>query len=229
MAKLIVIPDCHGQEHWKMVRNKVEEVDFVIFLGDYWDHWTTGFNRQMSNFRQIIKFKLKHKDKVKLLWGNHETSYLLGERASGYQYNNSFDIEGILRIKKSLIDVVFIQDDWIFAHGGVSKEWIKVAGIENDVNRINQLFKDRPNFFRFVGPDSYGDNLNEGPLWIRPGSLKKTAIANFNQCIGHTEVMDGNVPVLIEHNNNGKLLLIDSPKHNCIIELDTKTGDYKRI
>lgn len=229
MAKLIVIPDCHGQEHWKIAKSVVEEVDYVIFLGDFWDHWTTGFNRQMSNFEQIIKFKSKHQDKVKLLWGNHETSYYLGEQASGYQFNHSYEIEEALKTAQSFFDIVFIQDNWILAHGGVSKEWLKVCAIDNDVTRINQLFKDSPHYFQFVGPNEYGDNPNEGPLWIRPDSLKKTAISGFNQCIGHTEVWNENVPLLIEHSNNGKLLLVDSSKHNCIIQLDTKTGVYKRI
>lgn len=227
MAKVIVIPDCHGQEHWKIARKAIYEADFVIFLGDYWDHKTTGFNRQMSNFKQIIQFKLKYKEKVKLLWGNHDISYFLNEQASGYQIYNAYEIIEMLNSVQSLLDVIFIQDNWIFAHGGVSKEWLKVCGIDNDITKINQLFKERPGFFCFVGPDNYGDNLNEGPLWIRPDSLKKTAIENYNQCIGHSP--NENAPLLMEHDNTGKLLFVDSPKHDCIIKLDTIKGDYIRL
>jgi hypothetical protein len=82
-----------------------------------------------------------------------------------------------------------------------------------------------------VGPDGYGNNFNEGPLWIRPEALKKTALDNWNFVCGHTEINnnESKAPVAINHNNNGKIILADTSGHNNIFEIDTITGEYRMI
>jgi len=229
--KVIVVPDPHQTTHWRKVRDHIDSVDKVIFLGDYFDTWKNKWPHQINNVSNIIKFKKDYPDKVCLCWGNHETSYYLDEKCSGYQHDRSFDIEEFLRKHNELFEVCFIFDNWIFAHGGISKKWIEVCGIDSDINKINQLFKERPGYFRWVGPNGYGNNYNEGPLWIRPIALAEVAIDNYNQCVGHTEVNSMNVkpPIKWKHQNNGDLLLVDSHEHDCIIELDTITGEYKLI
>ena len=227
---IIVIPDVHGQEHWKKAKNLINDADKIVFLGDLFDHWTTGFNRQMSNAMQIIKFKLQNKTKVCLCWANHDTSYYLDEECSGYQYNLAFDIKDFYIKHKSLFEVVFVFDNWIFSHAGVSRQWMKRCGI-NSVNEINDLFKTKPGFFKWTGPDRYGDNHKEGPLWIRPNALLETALDNWNFVCGHTEIDEkrSKIPLELEHKNNGRIILIDTPKHNCIIEIETTTGEYRLV
>jgi len=229
-VKIITVPDPHGQEHWKKARKLIDEVDKIVFLGDYWDHWTTGYNRQLSNFIQILKFKKKHPDKVVLLWGNHDTSYYLDERCSGHQPGVAFDIYQMLKVHNNLFDVIFIADKWIFVHGGVSKDWMRHAGMK-DPSEINQMFKERSGYFKWVGPDGYGNNQFEGPLWIRPGALRKYALDGYNFAVGHSEINTDNAtpPVKLEHNNGGFILLSDCPKHNCLVKIDTETNEYERV
>ena len=225
--KIIVIPDIHGQEHWKKAKTKIDAVDKIVVLGDLFDHWTTGFARQMSNAGQIMKWKLQNREKVCLCWANHDTSYYLDEECSGYQHNFAFDIREFFRKHKMLFEVVFIFDNWIFSHAGVSREWMRCCGIKSP-HEINELFKLRPDFFRWAGPDGFGNNYNEGPLWIRPGALLKTALDNWNFVCGHTEVNENKTkaPLVLEHENGGRVILIDTPRHDCIVEIDTVTGEY---
>jgi len=225
--KLLIISDPHGTNHWEKIKKlDLNKIDKIIFLGDYFDSFTIGFNRQMSNAKQIIKFKLANREKVCLCWGNHCTSYYLDERCSGWQHMHTFDIEEFFRINKILFEVAFIFDKWIFTHAGVSKEWMKCSGIKKPTE-INDLFKSRPNFFRHVGPDPFGQNPNEGPLWIRPQTLQDYALRGWNQCVGHTAV----VPAPAEYIsiNDDKLLIVDAPTYDCFVELDTETDKWKVI
>jgi metallophosphoesterase superfamily enzyme len=228
--KIIVVPDVHGQDHWKKAKDKIDAADRIVILGDFFDHWTTGYGHQMSNAREIVNFKLQNKDKVCLCWANHDTSYYLDERCSGYQYDFAFEIQEFFRKNKVLFDVVFIFDNWIFSHGGISKEWMKCSGIKSPY-AINELFKNKPNYFRWVGPDAYGNNYNEGPFWIRPEALKKTALDNWSFVCGHTEVNDNETkaPIAFNHENKGKIILVDTPGHDNIMEIDTITGEYRII
>jgi len=36
-------------------------------------------------------------------------------------------------------------------------------------------------------------------------------------------------PLVLEHENNGRVILIDTPRHNCIVEIDTATGEYRVV
>lgn len=225
--KCIIIPDVHGTEHWKKTKELIDSVDKVIFLGDYFDHPTIGFNRQISNARQIIYYKNKFPEKICLCWGNHDTSYYLGDECSGFQVANYEEIKWFFKKHESLFNVVYVYDNWIFSHAGVSKLWMNIANVA-DLSGINTLFKNDKKYFFWQGYDNYGDDPRESPLWIRPASLQDVAVDNYNQVIGHTKEING---ILTEklHKNNGKLVLIDSPKHKNIIMLDTMTGEYGLI
>jgi hypothetical protein len=215
--KIAVIPDQHQRSYWKKIMPRINEFDKIIFLGDYFDDWKNKWQHQMNNFQSIIDFKKKYPDKIILLWGNHETSYYFDERCSGYQAEYAIYITTTLKRNNDLIDVVAVYDNWIFAHGGVSEAWMKCAGIKN-VSEINQLFKERPNHFRWVGPCSYGNNFNEGPLWIRPDALMKNAVKNYHFCVGHTEDTEP------KKSTKDKQIFVfcDTSYHNYLTIIDTK-------
>jgi len=221
--KIIAIPDIHQSEHWKKTIKLINSYDKIVFLGDIFDTWTNQWPKQMGNAKEIIKFKRSNPEKVCLCWANHDTSYYLDERCSGYQPTHAIDIKEFFDENKNVFDVCFIFDSYIFSHGGVSYKWMRSAGIK-EPQEINQLFKERPNFFRWVGPDGYGNNLNEGPLWIRPGALIRTAIKGYNQVVGHTESDDNPRERLSD--NKDSLIFIDTGKHDKIIELDTETKKW---
>jgi hypothetical protein len=216
---IAVIPDQHQRSYWKKIIPRINEFDKIIFLGDYFDDWKNKWPHQMFNFENIVEYKKKFPDKIDLLWGNHETSYFLDECCSGYQSEYAICIEKKLKLNEGLLEVISVYDNWIFAHGGVSAAWMKRACIEN-VSEINKLFKEKPDYFRWVGPCPYGDNFNEGPLWIRPQALKKNAVKNYHFCVGHTEFP---TPKTL---NYGEQLFVfcDTKYHNYVTIIDTKTN-----
>jgi hypothetical protein len=221
------VPDIHQSTHWrKLLKIELDTIDKIVFLGDYFDCWENEWPHQGENFEAIIQFKKAAPDKIDILLGNHDTSYFLDERCSGYQHHRAIDIKGTIKNSIQFMQAVSVYDNYIFSHAGVSYKWMRCAGIK-ELSQINQLFKERPNFFRWVGPNNYGDNTNEGPLWIRPASLLKTSVKGFNQIVGHTEVD------LLRYKKSPysgmDVLCIDSQAHDNIILLDTETGNWEKI
>jgi hypothetical protein len=217
MIKVAIIPDVHGTHHWEQIIPRKDEFNKIIFLGDLVDNWKNIWPDQIKNLYRIIRFKRDNPDKVDLLWGNHDTSYYLDEHCSGFQPEREFDIWQAFDTNKKFFEVIAIYNNWIFSHAGISQVWMKFCGIKSP-QEINQLFREKSNFFRWVGPDGYGNNKSEGPLWIRPEALLKTAIKDYNQIVGHTEFRISPQP--FETHNKDKIICIDSPDHNFIYEIE---------
>jgi hypothetical protein len=221
--KIALITDIHGSTYWRRIQKNIDIYDKIIFLGDYFDSWTNECPEQMDNAWNIILFKKQYPNKIDLCWANHDTSYYLDERCSGYQEKYAKDIKMFFNRNKELLDVVYIYDDWIFSHAGVSAKWMSCVGIKTP-EEINPLFKERTNFFKWVGPNGYGDNANEGPLWIRPESLMNNALKNYNQAVGHTELQDGPKVIIKEEQ---KFVFTDTREHNYLTIIDTETDEVE--
>jgi len=217
--KIAIISDIHQTTHWEKIIKQKSNFDKIIFLGDEFDCWTNKWPLQMENAENIIKFKIDNCDKVDLCWSNHATSYFLDEQCSGYQKTHAIDIKEFYNKYKHLYKVIYVYDNWIFSHGGVSAIWMKHCGLKN-INEINSLFEEKPNFFRWVGPNNYGNNANEGPLWIRPDALSDNFINDYNQVTGHTENI---LPKIMKVKKN-LLVLCDTHHHNYITILDTESS-----
>lgn len=77
--------------------------------------------------------------------------------------------------------------------------------------------------FSFCGIDCYGDDVTQGPLWVRPTSLELDS-AFDKQCVGHTASKEG--PYV--SNNNGKhFLYTDTVGNNKCVELVTNNGSFE--
>jgi len=220
-VKICALPDVHGSDNWRKASVLLDAFDKMIFLGDYFDAWENKWPSQMNNAKKIIQLKKEYPHKVFLCWGNHDTSYYLNEQCSGYQLEHAADIEEFLGNNKDLLESACVFDNWIFCHAGVSAAWMACAGIRKP-EEISMLFKENPNYFRFVGPDMYGDNYNEGPLWIRPESLMPNAVQKYNQCVGHTE--QGISPAVMRKGGY-QYVLTDTRKHDYITIIDTATDE----
>lgn len=105
--KLLIIPDIHGRRFWKHdIDEHLDEVDHVIFLGDYLDHYTyekDPFKEEgnelilckdeLPNLEDIIELKKKYPEKITLLLGNHDMHY---------KSLTFYEISGSSRFNKSL-------------------------------------------------------------------------------------------------------------------------------
>jgi predicted phosphodiesterase len=222
-VKVLAIPDPHGFDHWKTVIDRVGEFDKIIFLGDYFDSFTVSHAKQMVNFQDILAFAGAYQSKVELCIGNHDLAYLTGQRCSGYQREHKKAIKEILLKNLDRLNVVYRHGDWLFSHAGFSKLWMKEQGLQNPES-ANGLLRRRPSALGWVGPDMFGDNPDESPVWIRPNSLIMNGVDGFNQCAGHTEIKPELEPKGIVQSGN-KYLFVDTEGHNEFATIEV-SGDF---
>ena len=194
--KTVILGDIHGRDCYKQIIVD-EQPDRVIFIGDYFDSYD-GYTaaEQMFNFEQIINFKLSGKAEVIMLIGNHDYHYMRGvtEHYSGYQHGARPAIEQLLYDNRSHLQMAYGMNGFLFSHAGISTEWLKNNGYDNESNLIdwiNDMWKYKPNVFNFVGYNPYGDSEFSSPIWIRPKSLQRanrdTLRDQFIQVVGHTQ------------------------------------------
>ena len=222
--KIAVISDIHQSVFWRGIIDKKDDFEKIVFLGDEFDCYENEWPFQMINAENIISFKKSCPEKVDLCWSNHAVSYFLDERCSGFQRGHAAEIKEFYIKNKDLFNVIYIYDNWIFSHGGISAGWMKCSRI-NKLSEINQFFREKPGLFKWVGPDNYGNNPNEGPLWIRPESLIANHVPDFNQITGHTE---NNEPKVVKSNNQF-LVFSDTYKHDFLTILETRDNSVEFV
>jgi len=193
--KILAIGDTHGKNFWEGLKNLIEEYDKFIFLGDYFDSFDIEPIIQLDNFNKIIEFKKLYSDKVELLIGNHDYHYFpsIREEYSGYQPTMRFDYQNALTeaYNKGLLNVCYKHDIYLFSHAGLTKSWCTNNNIDinNIVDSVNDLFKYSPLKLGFtIGGNLsyYGDDITQGPFWVRPNSLYRDALDFYIHVVGHT-------------------------------------------
>lgn len=214
-----VIGDIHGRQVWKeFVTNEL--VDKWIFIGDYFDSRDKDLtaSAQINNFNEILAFKEANMEKVIILIGNHDFHYIRGvnEQYSGHQSFSSLVISEVIEkaINKRLMQVCHLEDGYLFSHAGLTKNWCReVMGhdeftIDNDfINLINETLIYKPKAFCFrVGRNfsDFGDDITQGPIWVRPKSLLQNMVHGVTCVVGHTPVDNINIKPL-----NSNIILID--------------------
>jgi predicted MPP superfamily phosphohydrolase len=203
--KLVAIGDIHGRSIWQQIVEQ-EQPDIAVFMGDYFDSFDIPGLDQIYNFQNIIQWKLDNPQcQVIMLIGNHDFHYMpiCSEKYSGFQRALWPEIGRVLEDKRHHLKMAFKYDDLVFSHAGISPEFLlnNKWGEQDMVEFLNDLWYFQPHKFKFADngyghSDPYGDDVFQGPLWIRPKSLmkacqdvKKTMI----QVVGHTEVKEVDV------------------------------------
>ena len=203
--KLLVIGDVHGLPTWKAVVAACPDADHVLFVGDYLDAFDVSSEDQIRNLEEIIAFRQNAPAGfVTLLIGNHDYHYLsyVSDRFSGYD----FATQRVLRERvdelvknKTLVAGAYV-DGRLYTHAGVTKTWASDwdidAAPEDLPGALNELLFHRPRAFTFQPPQTYadydptGDSIWQGPLWVRPRSLRADAYCG-GQVFGHTVLPKG--------------------------------------
>lgn len=217
--KQIIIGDIHGHDTWKRIIDREKEFDRIIFLGDYHDSFSKSSKTIANNFKEIVGLKNGLKDEVILLCGNHDYHYIdnVETKFSGYRP----ELRGMQKdmllelIQNDTIQLCFKdENNRLYSHAGFSRTWWrenvrKEMNLETVDRDINILFKTDLTPFNFIygrGCGLYGDDPENGPLWIRPYSLYEDAIGGIDQIIGHTQPKD---PIIIKSKQNTNIYLND--------------------
>ena len=202
----IAIGDIHGRQNWKGIVNaEFDRVDRIIFIGDYFDSFNIPVLDQIENFKDLIQLKRDYPDKIILLTGNHDLHYIssVNEHYSGKskRYDYIIEMDCVLpAIQDRSLQLCHIENDFLFTHAGVTQTWLKETGLVSDLENLEQLLNDelyyRPGTFRFrhvhemqLHNSRTGNNIWQGPLWVRPQSLLMDKILGYTQVVGHTEML----------------------------------------
>lgn len=139
--KILCIPDIHGRNFWRqIIADNIGKVDKIIFLGDYLDPYQEEIEENpelmeceyfgdsknlLSMLNDIVSLKKNEPDRYILLTGNHTDSYIWSKfhAATRTDYKNWEKYHKFFLENLEYFNLVWIEDDTIFSHAGISKGW----------------------------------------------------------------------------------------------------------
>ena len=120
--KTITIGDLHGRDTWKSINP--DDYDKIIFIGDYLDSFDILPVIILHNLKEIIEFKKQYPDKVVLLLGNHDVSYIFNHSGtSGFQKGMLWDYQHLFKSNIDLFKIAYEYKNVLWTHAGVSQGW----------------------------------------------------------------------------------------------------------
>ena len=220
MSKILIVPDVHGRAFWHRALELVDQVDQIVFLGDYLDpysHEGISFDLALEEFNKILEFKKEYPDLITLLVGNHDMHYIIKDFMDCSRRNTAMldQLHKLYNSNLDLFNLIHIEDDWLFSHAGVYKGWMdKYEFTLEDLNLKAFLGSHWPALedlsmyrggYNFVGSCIWAD--------IRE-SVKNELFPGYKQVVGHTQLND--TPIITD-----SIMCVDVRR--CFI-LDTITG-----
>lgn len=200
--KVLVIPDDHSRGFWK---DAVKDWDGpIVFLGDYVDpypyEWKDKKPNVIDNLLDILNFKDCNQNRVILLIGNHDESYIHdGLDASRHDYYLHDRIHQIFNEDKEFFQIAKQIDDTLFTHAGVSTAWLKrheltLPKTDADVF-LNEIYNTTPDIFWEMSWNRGGWYSTGSPIWhdVREFDCDDTLF----QVFGHSQTKEN--PIILEN------------------------------
>lgn len=130
--KILIVPDVHGRKFWEVVK-EYNDVP-IVFLGDYLDPYTSieGITQEqaLSNFKDVLNFAEENKDRVTLLYGNHD-SYAFKNKnmcSCRHDWKNIKEIEMLFyehaELFKLAYDFTINDKHFLLTHAGINPFWV---------------------------------------------------------------------------------------------------------
>lgn len=199
--KIAIIGDLHGKNCWKkLLKDKIDAFDKIIFMGDYSDDsWIYFEDKEIiDNLKEVIEFKIKYNNKTELLIGNHDFQYIVGyPTASRYRKSYAKEMHKIFNENEKLFKIIHIENNYIFSHAGITNGWInyikekyKIENItmDNIEKEVNKVYKSDKEDCNIVSFSRGGLNNFAGLLWADIEDLLEDAWIGYNQAVGHNRV-----------------------------------------
>jgi len=209
--KNIVVGDLHGNVNLanEILENFWLTTDHIIFVGDYFDSFDFSVETQIKLIELLLDAQKRDPEKIVMLAGNHELSYLIpGMRCSGHNNILSkwlYESGTASYLQEKLKTWVHING-WLITHAGVSLNWIPDGYREMDVVEFLKIAENSENDLIYqIGRSRGGFHPCGGPFWcdfwheFRP-------IAGVKQIFGHTSYR----PAKLELDNVGILELYEN-------------------
>jgi len=216
MKKLVIVPDVHGRTFWKAVIPFVEEGIPCIFLGDYTDPYSIDNISDidvLKNLREIFSLARTYSDRVSLLLGNHDLSYL-GDPfgiwtvyADRFCYNYADVIADYYNENADIFSLCTFREigsePILFSHAGMHPVWVELSHLFDDIDtknakaladRVDKLYHEslsadeRTEFMEalaMVGSYRGGHSFAGSMVWADCREYDNTD-SGFTQIFGHT-------------------------------------------
>lgn len=198
MKRILVVPDVHGRTFWKEAEQNINEVDQVIFLGDYVDPYpyesdvNCDEDALIDNFKNIIQFAKSHADKVVLLIGNHDAHYIDDNpdiRSSRYSGSMKNTFAKLIKDNAGLFNKAHYVGNILFSHAGVTSGWLDYNGFTANPTAES--------VYKFIQDSTYAELCQVGgsrggmfpyggPMWADIREHYRSDIP-FEQIVGHTQ------------------------------------------
>lgn len=226
MSKILIVPDVHGRKFWHKAIEMIDEVDKVVFLGDYLDpypHENIDWEDALHEFIKILQFKDSYRNKVILLTGNHDWHYINKEfpDCSRRNYKLLDELNGLFTKNINKFQLIYEVDHYLFSHAGVYKEWMKLCSFNLDnLKDFNEIITNNWPSLSCIGFYRGGYSPVGSCIWadIRE-SVKNELYSDKRQIVGHTQLSES--PYITT-----KIACLDV--RQCFI-LDTETNEIKSI
>lgn len=196
--RILVFGDLHGENGWRKHVEKINQYDYVVFMGDYMDSFTHLDVELIENLNNLIDFKDAYKDKVILLLGNHDNHYIYSDfpetRCSGFRSHIYLRAKTRYKNNLDLFDAAFQTEDILFTHGGLLnihyQHLNNILSKEKDMRYdtyLNMMFKNKPRSMFMVSGFRGGGDSHSGIFWADWAELKnEKEYLPLNQVVGHT-------------------------------------------
>ena len=198
MSKILIVPDVHGRKFWHKAIEMIDEVDQVVFLGDYLDPYSREgitFEDALNEFEQILEFKEKHSDKVVLLVGNHDMHYIQLEFMNCSRLNvyRRVEIHDLFMNNIDKFQLVHEIDSYLFSHAGVYLEWTKKYEITlEELFDFKTFIQNRWQTLEDVSYTRGGWDRVGSCVWadIRESVENELPVMFKRQIVGHTQMQE---------------------------------------
>lgn len=187
--RIIVLPDVHGRRFWESSRERIDDCDKVVFLGDYFDPY--GFEGisvidAIKNFHDILSFVKDYPEKVVMLLGNHDLPYFSEQYRALADYHCRWSpewhsvIADLFDANRELFKLAHVEGDVLFTHAGCVSRWLESIHVEPAslgelVTSLNSLLCDEKGMRRL-----YMVSRHRGG-WDKAGSC---VWADVNELVG---------------------------------------------
>lgn len=195
MSKILIVPDVHGRSFWHKAEELINDVNKVVFLGDYLDpygHEGITFDDALKEFEKILEFKDKYGDKVVMLIGNHDCHYISTSfmDCSRLNYLKRQDIHELYMKHIDKFQLIWEFNTWLFSHAGVYEGWMDLCQFTIDDLKDFTTFIEK-NFSSLACLSFYrgGWDTTGSCVWadIRE-SIRNTLLPGYHHIVGHTQL-----------------------------------------
>ncbi len=228
--KICVIPDLHNrvQVARDILEREANNVDRVVFLGDYFDNYGETL-KDISNMNEFIYENIVN-DKYDFLVGNHDSHYLFN--VEGFHCKNSWSHEKAVLIRADLgerlrfFKWVVIDNNWLFSHAGIreyTNSYVSVDYIDSKFNyHIMNLLEHNIKKSKLLGC--------RGSVWSKdykkfPVYARKSKSQLYNQMHGHISLGQWD---LIQHVGYISYQIDTFSKVYAIVDTNTNYVEIKK-